>query len=275
MVQENSALKGKTIAITRPSGQAEEVAKMIEKRGGKPYFIPAIEIKGPSDLSPIKDFIGELQKGEVDYVIFMSVNGVRYLLDAAESLGQSDETVAGLKNTMTIAVGPRTAQELKTHKIQVNLVPPKYTSEGILQSLQQLDVSGKTIRIPRTSTATPALKETFIEMGALVQEVYVYESVLPVDQNLREKFFQDLTAEKIDAIIFGSALSVKNLFQMLNDQISPEKLRDLMNRKVTVVAIGPVTAGALVEMGVKVDVMPDRHLFEEAVAALAHYWNSV
>jgi uroporphyrinogen-III synthase len=274
MVQEGATLKGKTIAITRPRGQAEEVAEMIEKKGGKTYFMPAIEIKGPSDLSPIKKFIGELQKGEVDYVIFMSVNGVKYLLDAAESLGQYDETVAGLKSTMTMAVGPRTAQELKTYKIQVNLVPPKYTSEGILQTLRHLDVSGKTIRIPRTSTASPALKETLIEMGALVQEVYVYETVLPVDQNLREKFFQDLTAEKIDAIVFGSTSCVKNLFQMLSDWISSEKLRDLMNKKVTVVAIGPVTADALVEMGVKVDVMPDRHLFEEAVAALARYWNS-
>jgi uroporphyrinogen-III synthase len=275
MVQESSALKGKTIAITRPSGQAEEVAAMIKKRGGKPYFIPAIEIKAPSDLSPIKEFIGELQKGKVDYVIFMSVNGVRYLLSASESLRRLGATLEGLKKTVTVAVGPKTAQELKARKIPVNLVPSKYTSEGLLESLRQLDIAGKTICIPRTSGATPTLKEKLGEMDALVKEVYVYHSRVPVDQNLRKKFFQDLTEGKIDAIIFGSALSVKNLFQMLSHQISPEKLRNLMNRKVAVVAIGPVTADALVDMGVKVEVMPDRHLFEEALTALARYWNSV
>src|SRR4030042_2042121 len=273
MVQEGATLKGKTIAITRPRGQAKEAAKLIEKRVGKPYFIPTIEIKGPSDLSSIKDFVGELQRGEVDYVVFMSVNGVKYLLSASESLSRLDETLEGLKKTTTVAVGPRTAQELQAHKIQVNIVPTKYTSEGILQSLKQLDVSGKTIRIPRTSGATPTLKEKLGERGALVQEVHVYDSVLPGDQNLKEKFFQDLASEKIDAIIFGSASCVKNLFQMLKDHISLEKLRDLLNRKVTIVAIGPVTADALLEIGVKVDVMPDRHLFEEALAALARYWN--
>lgn len=274
MVQGSSTLKGKTIAITRPRGQAEEVAEMIEKRGGKPYLIPAIEIKGPIDLEPIKNFIGELQKGEVDYVIFMSVNGVRYLLSASESLRQLDETSEGLKKTVTIAVGPRTAQELKAHQIQVNLVPPQYTSEGIIQLLQQAGISGKAIRIPRTSGAPPTLKEKLREMGALVQEVYVYQSVLASDPNLREKFFQDLTAENIDAIIFGSALCVKNLFQMFNEQVSPEKLRDLMNSRLTIVAIGPVTAEAAVEMGVKIDVMPDKHLFEEALIALTRYWNA-
>jgi uroporphyrinogen-III synthase len=273
MVQESSTLKGKTIAITRPRGQAEEVAELIEKRGGKPYFIPTIEIKGPHDLGPIKKFIDELQKEKIDYVIFMSVNGVRYLLSASENLSQLDETVEGLKKTITVAVGPRTAQELQAHQIQVNLIPARYTSEGIIQSLQQLDISGKSIRMPRTSGATPTLKEKLGEMGALVQEVYVYDSVLPVDPNLNEKFFQDLTAGKIDAVIFGSALSVKNLFKMLKDQISPEKLRDLFNNKLTVVAIGPVTSEALVEMDVKVDVMPDKHLFEETLIALARYWN--
>jgi uroporphyrinogen-III synthase len=94
---------------------------------------------------------------------------------------------------------------------------------------------------------------------------------LPADQTLKEKNFRDLTAEKVDAIIFGSTSCVKNLFEMLIAQISPEKMRDLLNVKVTVVAIGPVTSRALSEMGVKVDVMPYEHVFEEALAAIARY----
>jgi uroporphyrinogen-III synthase len=45
------------------------------------------------------------------------------------------------------------------------------------------------------------------------------------------------------------------------------------NGKVTTVAIGPTTAEALREMGIKVDVMPQNYLFEEALAALARYWS--
>ena len=272
MVQENSTLKGKTIAITRPRGQAGILARMVAARGGKPYFIPAVEIKPSSDLDPIKNFISELHSGTVDYVVFMSVNGIRYLLSAAESLALLYETVAGLKKTVTIAVGPKTAQELEAHRIQVNLVPSKYTSEAVLQSLRQLEVRDKVIRIPRTSSASPTLKKVLHEIGALVQEVYVYESALPADPKLSAQFFLDLAAGKIDAIIFGSTSCVKNLFEMLSDRISSDWLRDLLNSRVTVVAIGPVTAGALAELGVKVDVMPERHLFEEALDALIRYW---
>jgi len=272
--RKNSTLKGKTVAITRPRGQAAEAAEIIKKKGGTPYLIPAIEIKGPSDLEPIKEFIIELRNEEVDLVIFMSVNGVRHLLDAAERLGLLAEALDGLRKTVMIAVGPRTARELESHEIKVDIVPSKYTSEGVIERLEQLDVSGKTVRIPRTSSATPVLKEKLWEMDALVEEVYVYESTVPEDKKLREKFLKDLTAGNIDAIVFGSTSCVKNLFQMLEDQISQEKLSDLMKSKVTVVAIGPVTADALAEFGVEADVMPDKHLFEEALDALASYWNS-
>jgi uroporphyrinogen-III synthase len=274
MVQDASTLKGRTIAVTRPCGQAAEAGDIIEKWGGTPYFIPAIEIKALRDLSPIKKFITELLKGGVDYVIFMSVNGVKHLLSAAESLGQLAELEEAIRKTVTIAVGPRTAQELKVNQIHVNVVPEKYSSEGIVQSLQQLGVSGKSIRIPRTAGANPVLTEKIKEMGGLVQEVHVYESTLPVDQTLRRKFLRDLVAGKIQAIIFGSSQCVKNLFQMLNEEVSMEKLRDAMNSRLTIVAIGPPTAKTLVEMGVKVDVMPPKNLFEEALIELARFWNT-
>ena len=77
---------------------------------------------------------------------------------------------------------------------------------------------------------------------------------------------------KIDAVIFGSSLSTRNLFQMLEELISKEKLLDIMNSKFTIVAIGPVTAETLFIMGLRVDVMPKTYLFEEALKTSAHYW---
>jgi uroporphyrinogen-III synthase len=39
------------------------------------------------------------------------------------------------------------------------------------------------------------------------------------------------------------------------------------------VAIGPKTAEALAEMGLKVDVMPKTYLLEDALNALAQHWS--
>ena len=274
MVQKTPSLKGKTVAITRPAAQAEEAGKLIEAQGGVPYYIPAIEIKGLSNFAPIKKFITELGNGQVDYVILMSTNGVKYLFSAAETLKQTAPLREGLAKTFVIGVGPRTAQALQEYHVYVDLVPEKYSSEGLIECLRGKAVSGKKIRIPRTSNATPTLTDKLREMGADVEEVYVYESGLPVDEKLKGKFYQDLSSGKIDAIVFGSGLSAKNIFKMLSEKAPMETLRIIVNGKVTTVAIGPTTAEALREMGMKVDVVPEDYLFEKALEALAKYWSS-
>ena len=273
MVQKTPSLKGKTVAITRSTGQAEEAGKLIKEKGGMPYYIPAIEIKALTNFFAVKNFVGELVQGQVDYVIFMSTNGVKYLFSAAESLKQSSRLKEGLAKTFVIAVGPKTSQVLEEeYHVHVSLVPLKYSSDGLIECLAGKEISGKTIRIPRTTGATPTLTEKLREMGAQVEEVYVYESGLPADKELKDKFFQDLTSGKIDAIVFGSGLSAKNIFKMLSEKAPMEILRVLINAKVTTVAIGPTTAQALRELGVKVDVIPEDYLFEGALTALARYW---
>ena len=275
MVQKTYSLKGKTVAITRPAGQAEEAGKLIEEKGGTPYYIPAIEIKALSNFAPIKKFISKLHNGNVDYVIFMSTNGAKYLFNAAESLRMENKLKEGLDRTSVIAIGPRTAQALdQDYHVHVSLIPQKYSSEGLIESLKDTPLKGKKIIIPRTSNATPDLTDKLKGMGALVEEVYVYESRLPVDENLKNKFFADLTSGKIDAIVFGSGLSAKNIFQMLSEKASMDDLRKLVNDKVVTVAIGPTTAEALRQLGVKVDLTPQDYLFEDALSLLARHWNS-
>ncbi len=272
MVQKTPNLVGKTIAITRPAGQAEEAGAIIKQKGGIPYYIPAIEIKALSNPVALKKFIRELHERQVDYVIFMSTNGVKYLFSAAQNFNLQMLLYEGLKCTFVIAVGPKTAEAMEECNVRVDIVPEKYSSEGLLKALEGKDLAGKKIRIPRTSNATPTLTNKLREMGADVEEIYVYESGLPVDQKLKTKFYEDLTSGKIDAIVFGSGLSAKNIFKMLTEKAPMETLRNFVNSKVTTVAIGPTTAEALTEMDIKVNVVPKDYLFEEALTALEAFW---
>lgn len=271
MVQ-GTALKGRVVAITRPVGQTEIAGELIRTKGGVPYYIPAIEIKGLSNPDPMKKFIAELCAGKVDYVILMSTNGVKYLFSAAEEVKQIEQLHEGLGKSCVIAVGPKTAEAIAEYNVRVDMVPQKYSSEGLLEALENKDINGKVIRIPRTSNASPILTEELHARGANVEEIYVYESGLPVDEALKTKFFEDLVGGRIDAILFGSGLSAKNIFRMLTEKSSMDELRRIISERVTVVAIGPTTAESLKELGVKVDVTPVDYLFDKALDALGTYW---
>lgn len=271
MVQ-RTALKGRVVAITRPVGQAEEAGELIRAKGGVPYYIPAIEIKGLSNPEPMKKFIAELHAGKVDYVILMSTNGVKYLFRAAEEVKHIAQLHEGLRKSCVIAVGPKTAEAIAEYNVHVGMVPQKYSSEGLLEALQNKDINGKVIRIPRTSNATPTLTDQLRARGADVAEIYVYESGLPIDDDLKANFYEDLTCGRIHAVLFGSGLSAKNIFKMLTEKAPIDKLRKVIAEKVTVVAIGPTTAESLKELGVKVDVTPVDYLFDKALDALGEYW---
>jgi uroporphyrinogen III methyltransferase/synthase len=241
------------------------------ERGGNPYLLPTIEIRAPKDLTAVKEFFRALARKEADYVIFMSVNGVQHLLAIAENLGVVDEVKAGLRNVIVMAVGPRTAQELEKDSVHVELIPEKYTSEGILLCLQQRHIKDKVIYIPRTSEAPPELGEKLREIGNRVEEIHVYQSRLPSDKGLAEEFARNLEAGKLDAILFTSSLGVRNFIQILKCVISVEKLKTLVARTV-VVAIGPTTARTLAEAAIRVDVMPQEHTLDGALNALSSYW---
>jgi uroporphyrinogen-III synthase len=271
MVQKPT-LNGRIVAITRPIGQVEEAGELIRARGGVPYYIPAIEIKGLSNPESIKKFITQLCEGQVDYVIFMSTNGIKHLFIAAEEVEQTRKLYDGLKKSCIIAVGPKTADVMKEYNIRVDIIPQKYSGEGLLETLKKTDITGKKIRIPRTSNAPPTLTNQLRQRGADVEEIYVYESSLPIDETLRTKFSEDLFSGRIDAILFGSGLSAKNIFKMLTEKASMEQLHKIIAEKVTIIAIGPTTAEALKELNVKVDVIPTDFLFEKALDALAVYW---
>lgn len=273
MVQ-TTPLKGRVVAITRPAGQAEEAGELIRAKGGVPYYIPAIEIKGLSNPEPMKKFIAELTGG-VDYVVLMSTNGVKYLFLAAEEVKQTRLLREGLEKTCVIAVGPKTAEALKAYNVRVDMIPQKYSGEGLLEALKDTDLKSKKIRIPRTSNAAPTLTNQLRARGADVEEIYVYESGLPVDEALKTKFYQDLVEGRIDALLFGSGLSAKNIFKMLTEKAPMEQLRQILKKKhITIVAIGPTTAQALQELDVKVDVIPEDYLFDKALDALAAYWSN-
>lgn len=267
-------MRGRTVALTRPRAQAEDAADAVRRMGGNPYIIPTIEVKPARNLAPIKKLIMELSRGEVDYTIFVSSNGVNQLFAATDRLGQRSELLQGFSKTTVVAIGPSTAAALRKQEVSVNLIPDEYSSEGIAKRLIKLSVNGKTIRIPRTSESSPTLKRMLRRAGASVKEVHVYQSGIPNDEASALNFIKDIDAEKIHAVVFGSALSASNLFRMLKTHAPVDRLRALLNSRVTVVAIGPVTEKALTKLGVKVDVKPERYLFEDALNALAAYWNA-
>lgn len=272
MVQEAPSLMGKTIAVTRPREQASETALLIRKMGGKPYNLPTLELKPLNATAELKNFIEALESGHVDYTVFMSVNGVKFFLDQAGKLVSSETLKKILMKTVVIAIGPKTAQALTEAGIYVKIIPTEFSSRGVIEILKVLGVQGKKVYTLRAKGASTLLRNELAGCGAEVNEIYLYENEMPKKTSVTRKFFRDLASGRINAIIFGSPKGVKNFFNMFSSQVPLSELKKLMREKVTIVAIGPVTAKSLEEEGIPANVIPSEYTFQAALEALARYW---
>lgn len=270
MVQKALNLMGKTIVVTRSEEQAAETIMLIREMGGKPYILPTLEPKPLNARAELKKFLKALEGGHIDYTVFMSVNGVKFFLEQARDIISFRALKRILMNTTVVAVGPRTAKALIDAGIHVGVIPSEFSSKGVAEILKNLGIHCKKVFILRARGASALLRDELA--GAEVNEIYLYENRRPEVSNVIRKFFRDLVSGYIDAIIFGSPGSVKNFFYMFSNQVSLDELKRLMREKLTIVAIGPVTAKSLEEEDVPANVVPSRYTFQAALEALARYW---
>lgn len=264
------SLKGKIIAITRPEKQTHKLARLVSKLGGKPYVAPTVEIKPPLNRHHVTKFVNKVLGGQIDFVIFMSVNGVTSLTKFLEEPEQKRKFFRELNKATIVAIGPKTRKELENHGIKADIVPLKYSSEGIVESLRKIDLRGKTGAIPRSSDASKYLRQELEKMGASILEVPIYESTLPQDKSKVLTLLSDLFKGRIDAITFTSASTAQNLFKIASEHAQADELRDCL-KKTVVAAIGPTTQRTLEKLGLKVDVVPKEYTIEAMMEALECY----
>ncbi len=235
---------GKIIGVTRPEERVDAAIAIIEEHGGKALVAPTLELQISNTHSLIK--LCQMA-GELDWLIFTSPTGIISLFKHCKDLKER------LSHDCKIAViGPRTENYLEKKGLEADLVPESYTAEGLLDIFNNIDLENKKIGIPRTLAARDALPNGLMNMGADVFIAEAYRSGLPKDKTRVNNLINSIINEKIDALTFTSTLTVKNLFEMLEGDEKQKVLDVLKNGKVTVAAIGPITAIPLQELGINV-----------------------
>jgi len=250
----------KTIAIMRPQQYLPDSIKLAESHGYTVIAAPMIELRERDD--PEFDvFVQRVLNRSIDYVIFTSANGVIFAL---KKVG-SKKFVDALNACHIVAIGPNTRRELEKSGIRVDIIPTKYSSDGIVSALAP-SVSEKKVEVVRSSHGSPALIEGLEKHGAHVHESQVYEIVRPTGEAQRGLIKAALD-DKIDIFAFTSAMTVANFLKTAEDLRRKDEVIEAVNRK-TVAAIGTPTAEALANNNVRVDILPKRFTFRDLLDGL-------
>jgi uroporphyrinogen III methyltransferase/synthase len=246
---ESLPLFGRKVVVTRARHQAGALADRLEALGAEVREFPTIELapaSGEEALAAAFDAVGTY-----DWLVLTSVNGVEKFFEVFLGQGRDVRDLAGVS---LAAIGPATRDAIERHGLRVAACPTEYRAEALAEAIG--DVQGRRVLLARAQRAREILPETLRAGGADVDVLPLYRTVAP------DPAPDPAVLEGADVVTFTSASTVSSFLALAG-----ESGRSLLDR-ATVAAIGPITAGRLVEAGVEVDVVPGEYTIEGLVEAL-------
>jgi uroporphyrinogen III methyltransferase/synthase len=263
---EKRPLFGKKIIVTRTREQASELVALLEENGADCLEYSTINIEPVEDYQVLDRELENI--GSCQWLIFTSLNAVTYFFKHLYARGGDTRFLAGPKIAV---VGKATGEELLKYGVKADLVPEKFTGEGLAEALINTGVDGSRIILPRALVARDVLPEMLKEAGAEVIIAPVYQNVPP--KGRKEQLRQELEENNVDMVTFTSSSTATNFLTMV-DATSEDDLHRLLDN-IQVAAIGPITSKTIEDSGLKVDVQPKLYTITDMVNAIVdHYRNS-
>lgn len=258
---EKRPLMGKTVVVTRAREQASGLVQQLSDLGAACLECPTIQVAPPADWSPLERAIDNL--ASYDWIVFTSVNGVRFFFERLFARGRD---VRALGHLRTAAIGPATAERLRSFGLTTDILPDSYRAEAVAAAFARECVQGKKILLPRAREARSVLPEALKDQGAAVDEVVAYETVAVPDS--AEVLLQHLENRQIDLVTFTSSSTVKNFKALL-----PPADVDRLMAGVTVASIGPITSDTARELGFKVHISAETFTIPGLVDGILAYFS--
>ncbi len=250
-------LFGRTILVTRAKEQALEFTHQLSLYGAELIFVPTIKIVPPPSFADLDKAIKYI--AQYNTIIFTSVNGVRAFKDRLYTLGYDLRVLQGI---LLCAIGPRTKEEIQRLGIFCDFIPSEFMAEGILEALEKRGIAGRRFLIPRAVEARELLPEEIQKKGGQVDLAAAYQTIQPDSEEIEKR----VRKGPIDMLTFGSASTVRNFVKMVH----PETLEAL--KKSAVACIGPITAQAAQQCGLRVDVIPKEYTFHALTESIVRYF---
>ncbi len=256
-----SGVNGKTIVVTRSVDDSVEEFSGLAEQGAKLIHFPTLEYKPVDDWNSFDNVISG--KDEIDFIVFTSGNSVKYFSKRCEEKNIN----LNFDKTRIVAVGKKTARACAQFNLPVYAVPEEYSSKGLNNYFEKMNVTGKNIFIPGSELSRKDLAESLRARGNTVFDVPIYKVGLP-EESIVEKNLAIIKNVKPDAFVFTSPSTFRNFLEILKIA-DPQKYFD----DYVVAVIGSTTKKEIESYGIKVKVMPSDFTIEKLVDELIKYFD--
>jgi uroporphyrinogen-III synthase/AcrR family transcriptional regulator len=253
-------LLNKTIVITRTVEQSKESSDVFLKLGANVIIFPTLDILPPGTWEEFDKII--LNNEKIDFLIFTSSHAVRMFIKRCNELNIKPDW----NETKVVAVGNKTADACRNNDISVDIIPAKFSGEGVITELSKFNLHGKIIFIPRSEIGREELPEGLKKLGAQIKTAPVYNVSTPTRERISEYIYR-FKNSKPNLFIFTSPSTFENFMKILKIENPAAYFNGY-----DLAAIGPTTKTAIEQKGVNVSVMPEEYTINSLADAIVKYY---
>ncbi len=254
------------------SRREHELARLIRRHGGAAVVVPSMREVPLAESPAALDFLGRLERGEIDVVIMLTGVGVRMLASTVAEVCPPARLATLLGRTTLVVRGPKPAAALRELGLSAQVtVPEPNTWREVLGALDaEVPVDGLRVAVQEYGKRNAELIAGLESRGASVLAVPVNFWALPEDTRPLEEAVRSLASEpdRFDFVLFMSATQVDHVLQIADTLDLRDAVLATADR-VVVASIGPICSEALREHGLPVDLEPDHPKMGSLVVALA------
>jgi uroporphyrinogen-III synthase len=238
-------LAGKAVLVTRPADASDELIRRLTRSGAVPIIAPAIQI-APARSAALTRALRDLAAGRFSWITLTSRSTVAMLGTRLASPADVRANVA--------AIGSGTADAFRTWAgREPELTSATYTTAALARTFPR---GHGPVLCARADIAPPGLEDALAAKGWSPERVDAYRTrMVP---SLPNEARDALGEGRVDAITFTSASTVQGFVGAVG----------VVRGNPKVVCIGPVTARAAREAGLRVSAVANPHTIEGLVDAL-------
>lgn len=232
-----------TVAVFRPADDRIEAAtSLLDALGAEALADPMLAVEQT----------GNLPREDAEYTVLTSKTAADVLDGTAWEPGGH-----------LCAIGESTADALRTVGYAVDIVPPEFTSAGVVEHLGDA-VAGLRVEVARSDHGSDVLLSGLEARGAYVHETVLYRLVRPDGAGVST---ERAAAAELDGVLFSSSLTVEHFLDAAAERGIERSARAGLDGAV-VGAIGQPTRETAEEHGIPVDVVPENPDFEALATAV-------
>jgi uroporphyrinogen-III synthase len=266
-------LSGVRVLVGRARHQASALSAGLRDLGAEVVEIPFIEIRKPRSYKALDGALKNLS--DYDWLILTSVNGVDAVRERMRQLRIRGKALRHLK---VAAIGPATRQAIEGLGVKVEVVPREYVAESVVASLRR-KVKGKRVLLARAKVARDVIPRELRKVGARVDVVEAYETVIPRTSRQRLRAALQSAKSRPDVITFTSSSTVRNFVALLDKSrgragrvlTTSSSIRACKRylKGIRLASIGPVTSSTLREFSLSVDIEAAEYTIPGLTKAIA------